>query len=214
MPSRKKAAPKKKAGKPALKKAAKKATKKLALPARKPAASSAPAPARPVATTPAAAARPARCLDRQFPAPARRCRPALEPRPGRDCSAGGRAAQGGYPQAFCPDTVARGDRGGRSAQARQPAALAGGRSMVCRGDQRYGQRCLHHQRRPRRHLPALASSPPFPPPPLLQAEAAAGFDHLAGDPVRLFGGEKGDHIRNILRFADSTENGLGRDLLG
>ena len=53
MPSRKKAAPKKKAGKPAPKKAAK---KKAALPARRPAASSAPAPARP--GTPAPAGRP------------------------------------------------------------------------------------------------------------------------------------------------------------
>jgi hypothetical protein len=53
MPSRKKAAPKKKAGKPAPKKAAKKAVKKSAAPARKPAASSAPAPTRPVAAVPA-----------------------------------------------------------------------------------------------------------------------------------------------------------------
>lgn len=46
MPSRKKAAPKKKAGKPALKKAAKKQS------ARKPAAASAPAPARAVIAAP------------------------------------------------------------------------------------------------------------------------------------------------------------------
>lgn len=52
MPSRKKAAPKKKAGKPALKKAAKKATKKSAIPARRPAASSAPTPARPAVPAP------------------------------------------------------------------------------------------------------------------------------------------------------------------
>jgi hypothetical protein len=49
MPSRKKAAPKKKAGKPAPKKAAKTAAKQ---PARKPAAASAPAPARPVVAAP------------------------------------------------------------------------------------------------------------------------------------------------------------------
>jgi len=49
MPSRKKAAPKKKAGKPAPKKAVKKASK----PARKPAVSSAPAPVRPVVAAPA-----------------------------------------------------------------------------------------------------------------------------------------------------------------
>ena len=46
MPSRKKAAPKKKAGKPALKKAAKKQ------PARKPAAASAPAPTRAIVAAP------------------------------------------------------------------------------------------------------------------------------------------------------------------
>ncbi len=50
MPSRKKAAPKKKAGKPALKKAVKKAVAKQ--PARKSAAASAPAPARPVIAAP------------------------------------------------------------------------------------------------------------------------------------------------------------------
>jgi hypothetical protein len=50
MPSRKKAAPKKKAGKPALKKAVKKAAAKQ--PARKPAVASAPAPARPVIAAP------------------------------------------------------------------------------------------------------------------------------------------------------------------
>lgn len=54
MPSRKKAAPKKKAGKPAPKKSAK-AAKKAAAPVRKPAATpAAPALARPVSTLPAA----------------------------------------------------------------------------------------------------------------------------------------------------------------
>ena len=51
MPSRKKAAPKKKAGKPAPKKAVK-AAKKSAAPARKPAASAAPVASRPVAVAP------------------------------------------------------------------------------------------------------------------------------------------------------------------
>ena len=50
MPSRKKAAPKKKAGKPALKKAVKKAAAKQ--PTRKPAVASAPTPARPVIASP------------------------------------------------------------------------------------------------------------------------------------------------------------------
>lgn len=55
MPSRKKAAPKKKAGKPAPKKSAKNTAKKAAAPVRKPAASPAtPALARPVVAAPAA----------------------------------------------------------------------------------------------------------------------------------------------------------------
>jgi hypothetical protein len=73
MPSRKKAAPKKKAGKPALKKAAKKATK--ALPVRKPAASSAPAPARPVAATPAGRPQLATSSGSSQPRPAAAARP-------------------------------------------------------------------------------------------------------------------------------------------
>jgi len=72
MPSRKNAAPKKKAGKPALKKAAKKATTK-SLPVRKPAASSAPVP---VAAVPAG--RPAQLAS---PAGNSQPRPAVAGRP-------------------------------------------------------------------------------------------------------------------------------------
>lgn len=72
MPSRKKAAPKKKAGKPAPKKAAKTATKKAASSARKPAVSSASAPV---------AAAPGRPVALPAPVGNSQPRPAAAPRP-------------------------------------------------------------------------------------------------------------------------------------
>lgn len=72
MPSRKKTAPKKKAGKPAPKKAAKTATKKAASSARKPAVSSASAPV---------AAAPGRPVALPAPVGNSQPRPAAAPRP-------------------------------------------------------------------------------------------------------------------------------------
>ena len=39
----------------------------------------------------------------------------------------------------------------------------------------------------------------------MSAHAASGHNHLAGDPPRVVGGEKGDDRRNILHLPDAPE---------